>query len=49
MILRTLLTAALVCIVASASLAEKVVLGKLGQVTKGCKIYAKPTQGSHVY
>ncbi len=49
MILRKLLTIAIACGVASSALASKTVLGKLGQVTQGCKIYARPSTGAHVY
>ena len=49
MTLRRITAALLVCVLATAAFGEKVVLGKLGQVTESSRIYSRPTTNSTVY
>ncbi|MFI5385207.1 MAG: NlpC/P60 family protein, partial [Fimbriimonadales bacterium] len=49
MILRQLIAAIVVCALSARALGEKVVLGKLGQVTEATRIYAHPNRNSQVY
>jgi cell wall-associated NlpC family hydrolase len=48
--MRRMITATLACMLATVpALAEKIVLGKLGQVTEATRIYERPSTGSTVY
>lgn len=49
MILRRLTAALLLCALSVGAFAEKVVLGKLGQVTATTRIYSRPSTNSQVY
>src|SRR5579862_3057923 len=49
MTLRHLTAALLLCALSAQGFAEKVVLGKLGQVTEATKIYSRPSDSSRVY
>lgn len=44
-----MIAALLACAISVSAFGEKVVLGKLGQVTEPTKIYSKPSAGSKVY
>src|SRR5579862_5155899 len=48
MILRQLAAAAIIFALSACALAEKVVLGKLGQVTEATRIYTRPSRNSQV-
>jgi cell wall-associated NlpC family hydrolase len=49
MTLRRITAAILACALSAGAFCEKVVLGKLGQVTEPTKIYSRPTTHSQVY